>query len=163
MKTFPLVLLGIVLVGFGCAQESWNFPIELGFTKQQVVQLAGTPSPQSLDPNTAWYPESGISVDYDDYEKVEAINFKGNYGYPDWITSDKEVVNHIKVTMDFNDLKRILGNPDVVGAVEYSEQIFSWKRDGYTIHATIWADDYSENGIIYPKNSVAWLEIEKSL
>lgn len=167
MKKFAIFFSAIFLITIsGCSKttSAWQFPIGLNDSKTTVQSMLGS-SKGGIADNISWYPSSGISITYDDFEKVESIHFTGNYGYDDWITYEGKIVENIDLSMDLSGLSRKLGEPTRIDETdeEYGWWIYSWKKDGFLISAEIWTEDYEEDGQKYPKNSIKILDIEKAI
>lgn len=164
LAVFFSAIFLITLSSCSNATSTWQFPIGLDDSKSKVQSVLGS-SKGGMADNIPWYPSSGISVTYDNFEKVESIHFKGNYGYDDWITYESKIVENIDLSMNLSELSRKLGEPTRIDktAEKYGWWIYFWKKDGFLVSAEIWIEDYEENGQKYPKNSIKILDIEKAI
>lgn len=163
MAVFLSAIFLFTLSGCRSTTSTWQFPIKLNDSKNTVQSVLGSNKGGFVD-NTPWYPSSGFSITYDDYEKVESIHFKGNHGPDDWITYEGKIVENIDLSMNLPELSKELGEPTRIDKTteKYGWWIYSWKKNGFLISTDIWTKD-KENDQKYPKNSIKSLSLEKAI
>lgn len=158
-----LVLLLLACCVTSCGQsDDWQYPIRLGEPRSDVEGLLGSETPgMGL---IRWYPASGFSVKYDSAGTVQQLNFKGNYGYDDWITTTHEIFKGVTVDLSLPELIHRLGEPAAVGTSEekYGWHTIVWERPGHLIEVDVWVRDYQERGRSYPKDSVKWFTVTRT-
>ena len=74
-----LVTVSLVLpVTLSQGKEIWTYPVKMGDTRQTVYNKLGIP--ETIYENVEWFPNSGLSIEFDKFGKARLFNFKGNYG-----------------------------------------------------------------------------------
>ena len=154
----------------GCtSNKTWDYPVCLGDTKEKVQSKLGKPmepyeslSSHMKKRNIEGYPDSGVSVEYDDFGRVSEINFVGDYHQAKWRTSKSEILYGITLNMDKDRIYKILGKPnEIEQLITRESREYIWFMSDLKINIEFWEKDYVENDIKYPKDSIRFLSIKK--
>ena len=151
---------------FGCGGSDWDYPIKLGDSREKVVSILGSGNLTIGDirgiEQYYTYPKSGVSVEFDEFNKVEELRFVSDYyvtSNPSWIRYDGKIVFGIDLDMKLDDLNKILGEP--IGQ-EFDEQ-FSWKKDGIVIQCHIWMRSFEDSGGKVEKHTIRSLILKRGI
>lgn len=102
MKITLSILLALFL--FGCRQaDPWSYPIKLGDTKKEVRQILGkadTQSPAGIE----WFPDAGMSIEYDEFDQVAKLNFIGEFHWQNWTMSKSTIAHGLNLSMNKKDI-----------------------------------------------------------
>ena len=145
--------------------DPWAYPVRLGDTREKVQGILGRPSGGSSE-DVDWFPSSGLSVTFDDYDRAAEMHFMGNFfGEDDWILSTRVVVHGVRPDLTLPGLQRLLGEhvrtyPDW-GTDEF--MYYVWKKPPYVIEAKIWAKSSTMWGKTYAKDSMASVSFSKGI
>jgi hypothetical protein len=144
-------------------RQIWTYPVKMGDTRQTVYNKLGIP--ETIYGNVEWFPNSGLSIEFDKFGKARLFNFKGNYGWKNWLTSDKKILFGISPKSLLSDCLNNLGEPSAILTDEekYGWHSYLWRKSGYTIEAQVWIRDYLEGDKTYRKHSIKWLKISPGL
>jgi hypothetical protein len=164
----PLVLAGLVAVA-GCAAApstaSWQYPVTLGDTRERVYELLGLPTERIPDPPTTsmieWFPVSGVSVEFDEFQKARVLHFPGEYRLDGWVVSDKPVAFGLHPRSTRQQFAETLGDP-VLSATGPDTEILTWKRGDYAILGEFWVRDVTQDGETFPAGTLKRVELSPS-
>ncbi|HHZ93969.1 MAG TPA: hypothetical protein EYN67_00030 [Flavobacteriales bacterium] len=171
MKISKLVFLLLFFI-FGCDSLTWQYPIKLGDSKEKVQSILGSGELQGkndlisgrlISKEFYTYPKSGVSITYNDFDRVEKITFEGNYHRRDWISYNGKIVFGIDLDMKLNDLNRILGEPINVSEQVFQAANFSWKKDGILIECEIWMESFEDYAGKVEKDTIRFMELIPSI
>ena len=155
-------LLGAI--GCGAApspSSSWQYPVELGDSREQVYDRLGLPSERIPDAPTSstieWFPVSGISVEFDEFEKARVLHFPGEYRLDGWVVSDKPVAFGLHPRSTRQQFADALGEP-VLTTSGPDTQILTWKRDDLAILGEFFVRDVQQDGATFKTGTLKRME-----
>ena len=160
-------LLGLSLslvLSSGCAARpaTWEYPIRLGDSRERVYDFVGLPTERIEEAATTsvieWFPNSGLSVEFDQFGKARVLHFPGEYHLEGWITSDRRVVFGLHARATRTDFERELGGP-ALRVSEGDSETLTWRRDQFAILAEFWSRDLTQSGRTFRAGSLRRMEV----
>ena len=109
------------------------------------------------------YPKSGVSIEYNEFDKVEGLHFVGNLRQPDWVRYDGKIVFGIHLDMKLDDLTRILGEPIHITGQELESGELFWKKDGILIEGEIWNESLEEVSGKVEKHTIRFMTLKRGI
>ncbi len=158
-----LIVFSFTIGKFQEKRVTWHFPINLGDNQEYVQEIAGMPD-KSSPISVQWYSDSGFSIVYDDYQRVTEIHIAGEHTY--WHRYEPGIINSLNSLSTYEDFVSSLGNPDkkeMDSSLSANQYTATWKKENINIEADFWLEDLIENEKIYPKNSLIFLSLKRSL
>jgi len=161
LNQLPIVFIFLLLMMCNSVVDKWQHPLKMKFDKKQVQYLVGKPQFVPPDSNIEWYPESGISVEYDDFDQLTQINFAGptpeniDIVGTKWIPTRYKIYDDITVFLSKEQIFNKLGEPYKTekSILTSSDSTYFWKLDNYLFEIEFWEDG----------NTVRTLSVRKSL
>jgi hypothetical protein len=180
-KSLPLGFLVVVLLS--CQRNpqpganlpksdtlDWSYPIHLGDDRSNVHKLLGPSS--RVTSNLEEYPQSGLTVWYDQESHVSKLNFAGDaaavYGstYSILIPSDKHILQTLTAKSDVSAFKKVFGEPKLESterSTSNQELRCIWREHGFLIDALFLNVDRNVGAKVFKKGTLVWVEVSRAL
>jgi hypothetical protein len=156
-----------VLGAAGCGDvpspsSAWQYPVELGDSREEVYDRVGLPTERIPDAPTSsmieWFPISGVSVEFDEFEKARVIHFPGEYRLDGWVVSDKPVVFGLHPRSTRQQFADALGAP-VLTTSSADTEILTWKRGDWAILGEFFVRDVQQDGETFKGGTLKRMEL----
>jgi hypothetical protein len=169
-RTLPLaLLLGVAVASGRCtaapapaAASDWQYPVKLGESREQVYDRLGLPTEKIPDAPTSsmieFFPVSGASVEFDEFQKARVLHFPGEYHLDGWVVSDKPVAFGLHPRSTRQQFADTLGRP-VLASSGPDTEILTWKRGDWAILGEFWVRDVQQDGETFKAGTLKRLEV----
>jgi hypothetical protein len=155
----------------GTFPDTWEYPIRPGIPRAQVHELLGSESRSTRELEE--YPPSGVTVWFDNNDKVTKVGFGGDagaiYGNSSLqvpLASDRPLLFGLTGHSGEADFRRALGTPKQEieeGGRATRELHCIWRKDGYVVDALFLNAERHSAGKNYPPGSLVWFEAYRGL
>ena len=158
--------LAVLIAAAGCAPApsaaDWQYPVALGDSREQVYDRLGLPTERIPDPPTSsmieWFPVSGLSVEFDEFEKARVLHFPGEYRLDGWVVSDKRVAFGLHPRATRQQFAETLGEP-VLKTTGPDTEILTWKRGELAVLGEFWMRDVQQEGATFKTGTLKRMEL----
>jgi hypothetical protein len=160
------------------SDDSWQYPIRLADTRAQVHTLLGAAT--RSDSILEEYPASGVSLWFDQNDRVTKLNFIGEAGGAyrsalEGMLSDQPLLFGLTARSDEAAFRKVFGQPrqeQIEGPAGRRERHLVWKKYGYVIdglffvevHKTLTCKDPCDVSTeAYRPGTLVWFDVYRGL
>lgn len=147
-------------------EVKWELPITLGSTKEEVKKVLGDPETGNIyhfEGYKFMYYNEGISLSFDANNKVyeiilpeDGFNMLGDE--MKFKAYDGQMPGGISLSMNINEVIQKLGNEHIMddsNADWSATKSYIWHKPSYDIKVNVYSEEYEDNGIVRPKDSIS--------